>query len=129
MPVFSEEDRKRQRPQAVRLQLLKRILQLHIPTKEALLITLSLRRSLNFGYVSRNPIDINHLQKILTERGLEVNENILRYFRGFNAPIYGFSVNGISGVGKTTPVENILSFYPQIIEHYEYLGTKLETKQ
>lgn len=126
-PPYSEEDRKR--PPAKRLQLLQRISQLHIPTKEDALIMLSLRRCLNWGYVSRNPIGIDDVKRVLTERGFEVNEKLLQYFRRFNAPIYGFPVLGISGVGKTTSVDNILSLYPQIIEHHEYMGKKLETKQ
>lgn len=126
-PPYSEEDRKR--PPAKRLQLLQRISQLHIPTKEDALIMLSVRRCLNWGYVSRNPIGMDTVKKTLTERGFEVNENLLRYFSRFNAPIYGFPVLGISGVGKTTSVDNILSLYPQVIEHHEYMGTKLETKQ
>ena len=126
-PPYSKEDRKQ--PSAIRLQLLQRISQLHIPTKEDSLIMLSLRRCLNWGYVARNPICLSKVKDVFMERGFEMNENLLRYFRRFNAPIYGFPILGISGVGKTTSVDNILSLYPQVIEHDEYLGTKLETKQ
>lgn len=126
-PPYSEEDRKGS--PAKRLQLLQRISQLHIPTKEDALIMLSLRRCLNWGYVSRNPIGIDDVKKVLIERKFNVDESLLRYFRSFKAPIYGFPILGISGVGKTTSIDNILSLYPQVIEHHEYMGIKFETKQ
>ncbi|MBO4335661.1 MAG: ATP-binding protein [Desulfovibrio sp.] len=126
-PPYCEEDRKRS--PAERLQLLQRISQIHVPTKEDSLIMLSLRRCLNWGYVSRNPMSFGPVKEALSKRGFDVDENLLRYFRRFNAPIYGFPILGISGVGKTTSVDNILSLYSQVIEHDEYLGTKLDTRQ
>ena len=126
-PLYSEEFRKQQ--PTTRLELLQRISHLHIPTKEDSLIMLSLRRCLNWGYVSRNPIKFDKVTQVLTERGFEVNDSILRYLHGFKAPIYGFPILGISGVGKTTSVDNILNLYPQIIEHHEYLGAEFNTKQ
>ena len=40
-----------------------------------------------------------------------------------------FSIIGISGMGKTSITDRILSFYPQVVMHLEYNGIELNTPQ
>ena len=126
-PPYSEEERKH--PTYKRFEYLQRIAQLHIPTKEESFIMLDLRRCLNWGYVSRNPMSMDIVKNALKKHGFESSENMLHYIHRLYAPVYGFSILGISGVGKTTAVNNILNLYPQVIEHHEYCGIPFETKQ
>ena len=48
---------------------------------------------------------------------------------GYHPHASGFTIIGVSGVGKSTAVESILSQYPQLIEHREYHGKPLLLKQ
>ena len=40
-----------------------------------------------------------------------------------------FSVVGVSGLGKSTALQRVLSLYPQVIEHTEYHGQKFYCHQ
>ena len=70
------------------------------------------------GYVGRNPLSIGFFQ--------ETREKLDRAFQsptsyelpvGFNL---GFTMIGISGIGKSRAFERICSLYPQIIQHHWY---------
>ena len=127
LPPYSEEDRKL--PSYRRLECLQRIGEIHVPTKEDSFIMLSLRRCLNWCYVARNPMSIDVVKNALKKNGFDSSENMLRYLNRLHAPIYGFSILGISGLGKTTSIDNILNLYPQVIVHHEYYGIPFEAKQ
>ena len=70
------------------------------------------------GYEARNPLtpefrrDFQKRLNALDSDGLPQN-----YLR---STATGFTIIGISGVGKTTAVESILSLYPQVIVHSHY---------
>ena len=126
-PPYSEESRNAS-PQA-RLQYLQRIAQVHIPTKEDSMIMLSLRRCLSWGYAGRNPMGFAVVARALGEKGVGMTPGLERYLKSFNAPIYGFPVLGVSGVGKTTSIDNVLSLYSQVIHHTEYRGIPFNALQ
>lgn len=126
-PPYSEEDRRR--PAALRLIRLQRLAELHIPTKEDTLLLLGINRCLRWGYANRNPMEDDIIAKAYKERNIGRTSEIKKYMRSINAPIYGFPVLGISGVGKTTSVHNVLSLFPQVIEHVSYQGKEFKKKQ
>lgn len=70
-------------------------------------------RSIRQSYVDRNPV-------------ASFTEND---FRGVRSTAAGFTVIGMSGVGKTTAMERVLSLYPQCIVHTRYADTPFYLKQ
>lgn len=70
-------------------------------------------RSIRQSYVDRNPV-------------ASFTEND---YRGVRSTAAGFTVIGMSGVGKTTAMERVLSLYPQCIVHTRYADAPFYLKQ
>jgi len=70
-------------------------------------------RSIRQSYVNRNPV-----------MTFEKND-----YRSVRTTAAGFTVIGMSGVGKTTAMERVLSLYPQCIIHTRYAGKPFYLKQ
>jgi len=70
-------------------------------------------RSIRQSYVNRNPV-------ISFDRS---------DYRSIRATAAGFTVIGMSGVGKTTAMERVLSLYPQCVTHTRYAGESFYLKQ
>ena len=68
------------------------------------------------GYVGRNPTSP------ATVRHLHSLSGAQRYHDGFKSTAETFSLVGLSGIGKSTALEAILSLYPQTIRHERYEG-------
>jgi len=82
-----------------------------------------LRQSLLLGYISRNPLEANYRRKLGEIASCVPKKDYLfQSVSCTNAVSAGFAVIGLSGMGKTSSVENCLSGYPQIIKHEEYYG-------
>lgn len=70
------------------------------------------------GYIGRNPMNASFFP--------ETEEKLGDLRRGEFKPNYvwstcaGFSIIGMSGMGKTRSVESILNLYPQVIYHQKY---------
>ncbi|WP_250160079.1 ATP-binding protein [Caloranaerobacter azorensis] len=47
----------------------------------------------------------------------------------FRSTAAGFTILGVSGMGKTTAINRILTMYPQVIVHTSYRGTKFSMYQ
>ena len=127
LPDYSKDDRKKD--PAWRLARLQRLSHIHIPTKEDSMLMLGISRCLRWSYVGRNPIPFKEVKAILENGGTEVTDALERYLTSSKAPIYGFPVLGVSGVGKTTSVENVLSLFPQVISHTTFRGIQFEKEQ
>ncbi len=125
-PPYSPDDRKLNA--SLRLIRLQRLSQLHVPTREDSML-LGISRCLHWGYAGRNPLPFETVKTVLEEEGVCVTEELEKYLRSVNAPIYGFPVLGVSGVGKTTSIENVLSLFPQVILHSSYHGVSFECEQ
>ena len=112
----------RYKPDEERLFALQRISALHIPTRADTDIAINLGRCLIWGYFGRNPMSRSTVEKAIQKAGYSLTEPEKNYLFGFTAPVYGFPVIGLSGVGKSTSIANILKQYPQIITHTAYMG-------
>lgn len=81
------------------------------------------------GYLNRNPLArqyslmSNELYEAMREK------RTVRQVPGYHPNASGFTIIGVSGVGKSTAVESILSLYPQVIQHKEYHGKPLPMTQ
>lgn len=127
LPDYSEEERLES--PAWRLVRLQRLAHIHIPTKEDSMLMLGISRCLRWSYVGRNPIPFENVKQILRKRGIDVTNSLERYITSSKAPMYGFPVLGVSGVGKTTSVENVLSLFPQVIQHTSFRGIVFDQEQ
>lgn len=127
LPDYAEEERKESPPW--RLTRLQRLSHVHIPTREDSMLMLNISRCLRWSYVGRNPIPFKDVKQILQMRGVTLTETSERYLTSTKAPMYGFPVLGVSGVGKTTSIENVLSFFPQVIHHTSFQGIEFVEDQ
>jgi len=81
------------------------------------------------GYIDRNPLskEFPKYSKCLYDSVREQNFNMTNKF--LRRPGNGFTVMGISGTGKSTGVNNVISLYPQIIVHSKYKDRIFSTYQ
>lgn len=86
-------------------------------------------RIIRQGYISRNPVSMGYgtvptmLYHAIRERDSDFTK--LKEFperNPFPASATGLTMIGVSGIGKTTAVQKVLSTYPQLIEHSKYKG-------
>jgi hypothetical protein len=78
-------------------------------------ISLAIRQS----YISKNPATPMYAAG-LVQGVAAIRENSLVSSTSANSTAFGFTIIGISGVGKTTAMEKVLSLYPQTILHTQY---------
>ena len=74
------------------------------------------------GYCSRNPLALNFWSNL--DQGIDdikKNNQTIEYPR-MRRSLLSSSLIGISGVGKTRSIEEILWLFPQVIHHREYQG-------
>lgn len=83
-------------------------------------------RAIRQGYLSKNPLAPPYAARFTQgyEMIRERSEDFKAHYTG-RSTAFGFTIIGISGVGKTTAVEKILSLYPQTIQHSQYKGRPL----
>ncbi len=127
MPPIREEDRK-SLPQD-RLDCLSRINTIHIPFVHDLFIARSISRCINWGYISRNPMPFSTTAQVMQKYRQSVTPELENYLTRSVFPIYGFSVLGVSGVGKSCSVLNALMRYSRVIDHTEYNGVPFHCAQ
>jgi len=131
-PTFDESERNLD--SWVRLHCVERLLRFFQPLERHIDLEQKISRVLRQGYLARNP-----LAPVYATRLSQINKSIksaredktASFARYVNTPssASGFTVIGVSGVGKSTAVNRILGLYPQIILHSEYQGTPLNAYQ
>jgi len=124
-PDYQEQDRAQ--PSELRLHLIQSAVQFFEPLPIHLDLEQRFSRVIRAGYQARNPIAPGFWDD-LHQRALSLNPNETpRVYTRSTA--VGFTLLGISGVGKTTAVEAVLSLYPQIIFHSRYRSRDLSCVQ
>ena len=126
-PEYSEEDRKRS--VAKRRLLTQNLARLHQPLSREVDIFSAIDRCIRWGYVDRNPLTPEFIAQLSSCYKAAARGLTLRNLHEYHPHTYGFSILGISGIGKSTTVETILSFYPQVIRHTNYRGIPLSLTQ
>lgn len=132
-PLFEESDRFLA-PEA-RLQSVLRILKYFQPMAKHIDLERKISMSLRLGYQARNPLlpaykaRLRELKKSFSkENGKEI-EALSHLVINEDLPAPGFTMIGVSGVGKSTALKKILKLYPQVILHSEYKGKPLNLYQ
>lgn len=85
-------------------------------------------RMIRHGYKARNPLGVGFVRRLRNANMLKPNsqedqEDII------SSSASGFSIIGISGIGKSTTVARNLLLYPQVIVHSKYEGRNLSIYQ
>ena len=126
-PPYSDYDR--QYPSSYRQLLTQRIVRLHQPMEREVDGVGRIDRCIRWGYADRNPLSPAYAAQLAAGHTASVHGGGLNYSGGYHPHTYGFSILGISGIGKSTTVESILSIYPQVIQHTAYRDAPLHMHQ
>lgn len=125
-PDYLEEDR--QAPTQDRLQMTKLATRFFQPLPIHIELGRMFDRMMRMGYGGkRNPLCTGFYRQI-NERIERLESSMDRREFIFTYP-HGFTIIGISGIGKTRGVQNVLSLYPQVICHSVYQGKPLSKIQ
>jgi hypothetical protein len=113
-----------------RFHCVQRLFRYFQPLDTHLDIEQRISRAIRQGYVSRNPLGPQYVRRLrqcseaTKARSLDKVD-----FRNVKSTASGFTIIGMSGVGKTTAVERVLSLYPRCITHVQYDGQPFYLKQ
>ena len=127
-PAYSEGERNLEAK--YRIHCLSRLLHdYYQPLAQHLDIENRISVCLRQGYRNRNPLERGYV--LMANESYEAmrEKRPVRPVPGYHPNASGFTIIGVSGVGKSTAVESILSLYPQVIEHTECNGELLPLTQ
>ena len=123
-PEYHNSDR--QKPVPKRRLACEQVAHFYQPNRHSLQIAMQLDSCLRWGYVNRNPLlpsTVQQYNRMFDHAGPTLP-------KAFNIPnTYGFSIIGISGIGKTVTLNNVLNNYHQVIRHTEYMSMPLHLDQ
>lgn len=125
-PPYSKEDRNA--PVEDRLAFTQRIARIHQPLEMEMDVFQRIDRCIRWSYADRNPLDPSHVEKFIDGRN-RGGDGSMNYTGKRHPHTYGFSILGVSGLGKSSSVETILNYYPQVIRHSSYRGIPFEATQ
>jgi ABC-type dipeptide/oligopeptide/nickel transport system ATPase component len=125
-PDYSEEIANHPDP-LVRDEYLNRIEEIRQPLTDYQACFRAVERSIKKGYSTKNPLSpttAQYLHYLVDERP-DIEPRT-----GFFMPKGdGLTLIGESGVGKTSMVEQVLGYFPNVIEHSTYRGTALDFRK
>lgn len=109
-----------------RFHCIQRLFSYFQPLDTHLDIEQRISRAMRQGYIGKNPMQKFYAQRLAEGYEL-IQKKSIDFANSFTqkATATGFTIIGMSGVGKTSAVEKILSLYPQCICHTTYHGTPL----
>jgi hypothetical protein len=105
------------------------LFQYYQPLREHVEIERHLSMCIRQGYLHRSPLSPEYAGSLAQGHEALKSRRDYTHLKPFRPTSAGFTIIGLSGVGKTSAVTNILSLYPQVIEHSSYRGSPLVLKQ
>lgn len=102
-----------------RVHMIDRLFQLFQPLPMNLELENKIARAIRQGYISRNPSEKNLSRGFYDEYYGMQTTDLASKDEDYSSSL-GFSLIGISGIGKTAALNRILNLYPKIIIHSEY---------
>lgn len=103
-----------------RLHCIHRLFRYFQPLEQHIDIEQRISRSIRQGYLDRNPLAPEYARGMAEGFAAMKDKSSYHMLRGMKTAASGFTIIGVSGVGKSTAVERILSLYPQRIIHARY---------
>lgn len=123
------KDKKKKESPKLRIHNLQCIFDIFQPFSNHMDLEQNLCVAIRQGYIDRNPLsknfpkDCKTLYSLVRQKEFNTNNKLLR------RPGNGFTIIGISGTGKSTGINHIISLYPQIIIHSQYKGINFSSYQ
>lgn len=142
-PIFNKADvinkiafypkfdiREREYEAHIRLHLIQRLFTYFQPLPIHLELESRMSRILRMGYAMRNPITPKYVRDLNNGYKDILNEQItLNNGENYVTTSSGFSLIGVSGMGKSTILSKLLSTMPQVILHSNYRGRPFSMTQ
>lgn len=122
-------DGERQLDAHYRMHCIQRLFHYFQPLEQHVDIEQRISRCIRQGYINRNPITREYARILADGYQALTERSGYQSIRGFRPNASGFTIIGMSGVGKSTAVERILSLYPQCIMHSNYQNQPLPMTQ
>ncbi|MFV2048493.1 ATP-binding protein [Metabacillus sp. YM-086] len=113
-----------------RYHCIPRLYQYFQPLNKHLDLENRISRTIRQGYLSRNPLSKE--RAVLIQKSYEAikkGEVLTSLGENLEQSAQGFTILGLSGIGKSSGVKRVLNHYPQIIVHSNYKDTPLNTIQ
>ena len=132
-PHVDESERKKRT--VVRHHMIKRLKNFVQPLDIHFEIERKLSTIIRQGYLARNPFSyeffqrLQHLNNVKEEVANKQVEKLDELNQTLRSTASGFSIVGISGIGKSTAIERLLLMYDQVIIHSEYNGNPFTRTQ
>ncbi|GAB6513229.1 TPA: ATP-binding protein [Bacillus cereus] len=127
-PPFDEKERKLN--PSYRFHCIQRLFQYFQPFEKHLDLEQRISRAIRQGYLHRNPMKKEEIMRVHESyKAIKEGKFIKNYQTEAKRTAAGFTIIGLSGIGKSTAIERVLSFYPQIIKHQEYQGRPFQFTQ
>ena len=118
-PPYSEDERNLDAH--YRIHLTQKLFQCFQPLPQHLDLESRISRVIRQGYLPRNPISKEYV--ISLKDGYRAVQNCdINANQQFRSTACGFTIIGVSGMGKSVSVNRVLSMYPQVIVHSRYKG-------
>lgn len=112
-----------------RMHCIQRLFHYFQPLEQHIDIEQRISRCIRQGYLNRNPCTKEYTRILADGYEALSGRRGYQFIQGFRPNASGFTIIGMSGVGKSTAVEKILSLYPQCISHDSYHGQPLVLTQ
>lgn len=117
-------------PEHYRFHCIQKLFDFFEPLQKHIDIEQRFSRIIRQGYICRNPLSREYAEGM--HLGNKLIKNGEYSFEADNlrrTTAAGFTIIGISGIGKTSSIERVLSLYPQVIHHTRYEEQNLNLYQ
>ena len=111
-----------------RMQCVLRLFRYFQPLEQHLDIEERFSLCIRQGYLHRSPLSPEYA-KALSDGYKTIKSGGYELPVSYNPTGWGFTIIGLSGVGKTSAVTRVLNLYPQVIVHSRYRDIPLVLKQ
>lgn len=142
-PIFTEDDviehlsvipsydeKERTLNANYRFHCVQRMFQYFQPFEKHLDLEQRISRAIRQGYLHRNPMKREEVMRVHESyKAIKEGKFLKTYQTEAKRTAAGFTIIGLSGIGKSTAIERVLSFYPQLIKHQEYKGKPFQFTQ